>query len=593
MKKEAIKLHKHGFKIIPTNDPSLPDGKKPLCAWKKYQEKQTLQEVESLFSKNNVGGMALLTADGIEVIDVDLKYALDDNLLTELLDKIIDAIGIETYEKLILSKTISGGYHIIYRTNIPGGNQKLAQRYTLDSEKKGTHDNIRVLLETRGVGGYIMVPPTAGYEYDSPQKTITEVYLVTDDERNSIINACKIFDETNAHFKNTTPTPVEVVGTHKTTIEAFNEAHTPKEFLENHGWQYKYQRGENLYYVRPGKNKNEGIGACYHEGKKLAFVFTSSTEFEPEKAYNAFQVYSYLEHNGDFKKSAKVLYDLNYGDRLSKNRDTYYESIININESTKKDSELSLWDRVYPLKFSINNVPDAIDHLLYFNNDPLDDLMPMAAFGDLIMITGAAKSRKSALSNSIVAALLSDNKEVLNFSGDVKGRDIVIIDTEQNKNDFYKSLKQVYHQAGIPPGIDPPNLHAFPICHLSIKERMEFVTKELKNIKDMGVLLLDGIVDICEDYNDQRSTRALLNVLMRITRDNNTLFLPVLHTARSTGSARGHLGNELLNKCKITLKVTKNKEEKDSTVEFAFIRGSADPDNFNFTHDSNGNLIII
>ena len=140
MKQEALKLNAAGFKVIPTNDPSLKDGKKPLCSWKKYQEKQSQEDVEQLYSKKNIAGMAILTSDGIEVIDVDLKYALDDNLLPDLLDKIIDAIGIDTFEKLILSKTISGGYHIIYRTDIPEGNKKLAQRYTLDSEKKNDND---------------------------------------------------------------------------------------------------------------------------------------------------------------------------------------------------------------------------------------------------------------------------------------------------------------------------------------------------------------------------------------------------------------------------------------------------------------------
>lgn len=136
MIKEALRLHKAGFKVIPTNDPSKPDGKKPLCSWKKYQESQTEQEVKDLFSMSNIGGMALLTSDGIEVIDIDLKYSLSDNFEVILFDALIDAIGINCYENLILSRTISGGYHLIYRTDVIEGNQKLASRYTIDSEKK-------------------------------------------------------------------------------------------------------------------------------------------------------------------------------------------------------------------------------------------------------------------------------------------------------------------------------------------------------------------------------------------------------------------------------------------------------------------------
>jgi hypothetical protein len=596
MKQEALKLNKAGFKVIPTTSPSLPNGKRPMCkSWKKYQEKQTQEDVEELFSQKNIGGMALLTADGLEVIDIDLKYSLDDNLLPKLLDKIMDAVGIETYEKLILSQTISGGYHIIYRTNIPQGNQKLAQRYTIESEKKNQHDKIRVLLETRGIGGYILIPPTKGYQYDNKEThSILNVSLITDDERNGIINACKLFDQTTEHYKNVAPTPVQIQGKNKTTIEAFNEAHNPKEFIEQHGWQFKYQTGENLFYVRPGKSLKEGIGGSYHTGLNLFYAYTSSTEFEQNKAYNAFQVYSVLEHGGDMSKAASILYKNGYGDRLSKNRDSYYDTIMNLSDETaNKSDKLSVWDKVYPLKFDINDVPDEIEHILYFQNDSFEDPIPLAAFGDMIMISGAAKSRKSALSNSIAAALLSGSNEVLKFSGNAKGRDIVVIDTEQNINDFYKSIKQIYSQAGVKPGTNPKNFHAFPICHLTINERLQFVQKVFEEIDDVGVLVLDGIVDICEDYNDQKGSRALVNFLMNITRENNTMFIPVLHTARSTGSARGHLGGELQNKCKITIRVTKNKDAKDSTVEFPFIRGSKDPDEFRFTHDENGNLVTL
>ena len=156
MKNKALELHKNGFKIIPTNSPNSENGKKPLCSWKKYQTGQTAKEVEKIFSLQNVGGIALLTGDGIEVIDVDLKYALSATKFEiTFFDAIIEAIGLETYQKLIISKTINNGYHLIYKTTVAAGNLKLASRYTTDAEKKSKHDNIRVLLETRGEGGEV------------------------------------------------------------------------------------------------------------------------------------------------------------------------------------------------------------------------------------------------------------------------------------------------------------------------------------------------------------------------------------------------------------------------------------------------------
>ncbi len=70
------------------------------------------------------------------------------------------------------------------------------------------------------------------------------------------------------------------------------------------------------------------------------------------------------------------------------------------------------------------------------------------------------------------------------------------------------------------------------------------------------------------------------------------MLIPVLHNARSTGSARGHLGTELINKSKAVIKVKKDEDTGSSTVNFEYIRGAREPKKFDFTHDANGNLIL-
>lgn len=597
MKETALQLHKAGFRIIPTNNPSLPDGKKPLCKWKKYQFEQSEKEVITLFSNPNIGGIALITGSGIEVIDVDLKYSLDPNFFEKFTDELMDNLGHECYNNLIFTKTISGGYHIIYKTSISEGNQKLASRLTLDTEKKNQHDKTRVLLETRAEGGYILIPPAPGYTYHT-QKTIEDIKSISDWERNTIIDVCRFFDDTNEVYAQTSHTPVEVVGSHKSTIEAFNEAHTPKEFIELAGWQFKYTRGNNYHYVRPGKSLKEGIGASYSTELKLLYIFTSSSEFDPGKAYNAFQTYAYLNHNGDYKKAAKVLYNLNYGDRLSKNIDTYLDKLTALTSTNQAQREkASNEDRmlqIFKSRFSIKDVPDKIEYMLRVKNFDTDDIIPFGAFGDWITIVGAAKSRKSALSNSIAAALLSkEMQSVLNFSGMIKGRNMIIIDTEQNAPDYYTSQKQIYKQAGVETGMDPANFYSFCLTDCRISERLEFVEYVMNKVGDVGVLVLDGIVDICEDYNDQRLCRKLIDHLKVLTARHNTLFMPVLHNARSTGSARGHLGTELINKSKAVIKVEKERDADYSVISFEYIRGSYEPPEFKFEHDQDGQLVII
>jgi len=109
-------------------------------------------------------------------------------------------------------------------------------------------------------------------------------------------------------------------------------------------------------------------------------------------------------------------------------------------------------------------------------------------------------------------------------------------------------------------------------------------------VGNVACVLLDGIVDLCQDYNDQKESRALVEWIRRIASINNFLLINVLHNARSTGKARGHLGTELLNKGKCNINITKDKEMGYSTLEIDDLRGSFEPKGFDFNHSEQGNI---
>ena len=114
---EALRLHECGLKIIPTGK-----DKRPTVKWKQYQDQQTKEDIQKLF-KNHTGSMALLTGDKIEVIDIDSKYFLEQHRIEDVFDLILSAVGEKTYNQLLLTQTQSGGYHVIYYTDIPEGNK--------------------------------------------------------------------------------------------------------------------------------------------------------------------------------------------------------------------------------------------------------------------------------------------------------------------------------------------------------------------------------------------------------------------------------------------------------------------------------------
>ena len=576
----ALKYHTAGYKVIFTNADKRPE----VGSWAKYRTSQTAEEINAMYKANEskIKGLAVLCTDGMEVIDIDQKYSLDGQLMADYLSQVSEQIGQDDFlNKVTISMTVSGGAHVIYKSPLQEGNQKLASRATTQDEEGSS----RVLLETRGKGGYIIVPPTEGYKFDVFNGTLAPT--IPNDWRNTLINTARTFDEVSNNFtaKNTQSTPIEVQGPHLSTIDAFNETHTPYELLTNAGWKYLFTKGGNDHLTRPGKRS--GTSAGYNEAKNLVYIFTSSTEFENERAYNAFQVYTVLNHNGDYKEAARALYRNGYGDRMTVTKDsdaTKQKAILSDSvESFAAAVEPSEMERMYKQhKFSINKKPKFVDYCLTYKNQ-FGDIFNVGAYGDLITITGAAKSRKSALGSSMVAAAIGGN-EVLRFTLKNDSREILYIDTEQTEAEHYKVQERVYSQAGIVK--DPENYHAWSIGEESRLNMVSFIKHIVEKHKNIGVIFIDGIVDLCADYNDLKGSAALTNFIKKIANKHNILIINILHNARSTGDARGHLGTELINKSKAVIQVSKDEEGGFSTVNFKYLR-EASPKDFDFTHQAN------
>lgn len=94
----------------------------------------------------------------------------------------------------------------------------------------------------------------------------------------------------------------------------YNERGDLHALLMQHGWQVTGKNGENIQLTRPGKAA--GLSATWN-GQHF-YVFSSSCpEFEPDKGYRPFEVYTRLEHNGDHTAAAAELGRQGYGSQRS------------------------------------------------------------------------------------------------------------------------------------------------------------------------------------------------------------------------------------------------------------------------------------
>jgi len=604
--REAAKIyHDLGYKIVITDD-----QKRPVTSWKDYMITQDWQDIDFMLKSSRAHSIALIATDGIEVVDIDCKYDLTGALLENYATELANYKDWKTLiPKILVQKTKNQGYHFIYKTNVIEGNQKLAQRYTTPEEQNGNpNDKVRVLLETRAKGGYFLVYPSEGYEFDN-YDLLTEhkegfIYEVTDKERTVLINTAKSFDECAIHHKNQVaakPVPQDVKGQNKSTIQDYKDKNTPLDILLAQGWTAGDQRGEVQYMIRPGKTRREGHGATYNDHYENVYIFTSSTQLEQNTLYDSFALYAALNHNDDTKAAAAALYREGYGDRMSRVKDDFGTKTTAIVGGDKQDAEkvVSSEDMDAIFQESFISVETAIEvpewKLSIVQEDEFSGLeqIGFACFGDVVTVKGLQKSRKSAIVSAIGASALSGGKPMVQFSCDIAGKKILYIDTEQAAYQSGLAIRRMYKQAGLPYK-DSDKISYHRMKKYTKHQKQRFLSYAINRIKNVGLVILDGIVDLCEDYNDNKVSSALVTYIERLADEHNCLFINVLHNARSTGQARGHIGTELLNKSAAIIDVKKAAEEEGnfSTVSFPDVRGKA-PQGFDITHNEAGELVIF
>jgi len=347
----ALQYHSWGLRPIPIDEKKIPqiprsvkDGK-----WGSFQKEQTEADVRTLFSVKCVGIAILTGVGGLEVIDLDLKYDITDKLLTDLMAYCYNA-GLDFQKDFTVITTPSGGFHFLYRCEKIEGNKKLAMRPGTPQEMISHKDEVeahnsqlssdqnkgrrkeekprvlitdpdqlpKVLIETRGKGGYIGTVPGPGYSLDVG--SLEHIPTLTVDQRDTLINCCKAFNQV-IKYSQKSKVDRKIYSLHqrkggsfegKPSWEAYHEKSDPVALLTERGWVISHENPAQIFLRRPGKS--QGWSADYHKDRKILAVWTTSTNLE-DKHYSPFALYTELVHNGDFRAAAKQLYKEGYGDR--------------------------------------------------------------------------------------------------------------------------------------------------------------------------------------------------------------------------------------------------------------------------------------
>jgi hypothetical protein len=288
-----------GLRIFPLTADKKPPAK---FAWRT----RVLTAIEfEKFAEYPYLGMACGPESGnIEVIDIDTKHDDSGTLFSDYTN--IIAEGDSTILlNLTMQETVSGGFHLIYKCDEPGGAVKLAN----------TEDN-QSLIESKGLGGYIVIAPSSGYILLN--NSFDNIPSISMEKRNYLFTCARLLDRQNKIIEE--PKELRLARSEYSggisPFDAFMDKGDAEVLLETHGWEFAFKSGKNLFYKRIGSENK--YGATYHIDKKVFYIFSSSTNFDPNKGYSLVQVYCKLVHNDDWSACAKDLLKQGYGTRGTK-----------------------------------------------------------------------------------------------------------------------------------------------------------------------------------------------------------------------------------------------------------------------------------
>jgi hypothetical protein len=321
--KEIKSLIEKGFSIMPLN----PDKSPALKTWVHLQ-KEKITDL-SKFTNNNIGLICGKISGNILVIDVDCKYDLTGKLYSDL-KELIENSKEGLFNKFQVHATVKGGFHLIFKTESdPIGNKKLASRLA-NEEEKAKGDKVKVLIETRGEGGYICFPPMDGYSI------LKEGFeTITDDELDILLSCCRSFNqiqekeiEYNKKIDNSNYV--------NSPFEDYNNRGDCVQELINNGWKFAFEKGSNIHLKRPGTTDSRTSGNFSKEHNKF-YVFSTSTEFKENTAYSPVAVFCKLNHNDNWTECAKDLISKGFG----KKRELIGKKYANVIQRMKKEDASS------------------------------------------------------------------------------------------------------------------------------------------------------------------------------------------------------------------------------------------------------------
>ncbi len=315
----ALAAHGVGLCVVP---PTQDGVKRPdVKSWTEYQTRQsTIEELDDWYGSHTGIGIVTGAISGIEMLEFEGR-AVEEGIATAFGIKAREQLG-DVLERVMagyLEMTPTGGYHLVFRVETPLPNTVLASRQATAEELEAAPGaKARVLIETRGEGGYTITAPSNGRVHPTGKPWVLvqggfdTIATIKNAERDALYALAETFDrmpvvpprKASGRWEGPSDSPIGRYNSHP-DAERITE-----ELLVRHGWTVTYRRGSTTFLRRPGKEHGHSATLGHYPG--AFFVFSGSTEFVASTSsdphpYDPAGALAVLEYGGDARAMGKAL----------------------------------------------------------------------------------------------------------------------------------------------------------------------------------------------------------------------------------------------------------------------------------------------
>lgn len=174
-------------------------------------------------------------------------------------------------------------------------------------------------------------------------------------------------------------------------------------------------------------------------------------------------------------------------------------------------------------------------------------------YGNISMIKGEEKSRKSFFRSLILAGAIGGRANNFTDSIEIQGHNLenkYIFDLDSEQGDYDAWLNGVRIPKMV--GSDYDRYKYITMRKFTSMERqqlLEWLFMESPYKNNLGIVCIDGFVDFIQDFNNLSECKDFVEKLMKWTSLSKCHVTGVLHLNPNSDKARGHLGTILQQKC--------------------------------------------